>query len=138
MKILSKNYVGKCSNWAEYALITIDAATKKEILEAKELHQMVKSKNGSLHAMEFWDNRPEYFSCDEAGLTQEQADELEENGFMVVPDETTIADFPGAEESRTACDCLVVYDDGFFWSAVHKYSEDAVETKLLKFELFLK
>lgn len=138
MKILAKNYNGG-EDWAEYALITIDDAAKKEILEARELFQMVKGKNKSLTTMEFWDGRAEHFSCDfEDAFDAEQMEALEDKSFVVVPDNTTLESFPTAQESRTVCDCLVVTDTGFYWNALNKHTNDAVETPELSYELLVK
>lgn len=139
MKIITKNIVSEGTDgWAEYALITLIDRTKQEILQAKELFQMVKSKDGSLYSLEFWDASAEHFAChEEDTFTEEQLKEFEDKGFIRMNPDTELSSLDFVEESRTECDILVVQDDGFFWRGSHKYTSDWVETKKLPFELLI-
>lgn len=139
MKFITKNFVPEdADGWAEYALVTVSEDTRKEVLEARELYQMTKAKNGSLYALEFWDANAEYFACSEEDtFTEEEQKALEEHGYVRVADTVTLLSLPFVEESRTDCDVLVVHDDGFFWRGSHKYTAMQAETKLLPFDVLL-
>lgn len=147
MRIVTKNITSdENDGWAEYAIIFIGDDARKEILEAKELWQMVKSKNPSLDDLRFWDARACHFSCydEEEAFVEHQRKELEEKGYFILSDAVEIEDendfdiggiFEGAEWSRTDCDRLVVDEHGFYWFGAHKHTSDWVETQRLPFEL---
>jgi len=136
MKFLSKNYVSNESDAGGYALITLDDTTVKTILERKELHQMVKSKDNSLMTLEFWGGEAEFFDCYvgqllEETLTAKEWEGLEDCSLIRVSDSFEL---PDDKRTRTDCDRMVVREDGITWSASCHYGSGTFETRELSFD----
>ena len=136
MKFLSKNYVSNESDAGGYALITLDDAVVKTILERKELHQMVKSKDKELVTLEFWGAEAEFFDCYvgqyiEETLTEEEVTGLDEGCLIRVADSFEL---PDGVRIRTDCDRMVIREDGITWSASCHYGNGDFETRELSFD----
>jgi len=139
MKFLSKNYVSNESDAGGYALITIDEATVKVILERKELFQMVKSKDSDLESMGFWGTEAEFFDCYagqyiEESLGEAKNTELEEGNLVRVSEDFAI---PDNRRTRTDCDRMIIREDGITWSAVDFYGSGDFDTCELSFDELL-
>ena len=121
--------------WCEHAFIELSPQDRKDILERRELYQMVHSKASNLWSLVFWDNLPGEFYEDldlSKHLTEKQLEEFDDERIIVLPDEFTMGD---AEPARTECDRLVVEEREFYYKAIVKHTDVYVQTPGLKYDL---
>lgn len=137
MKILVKTTCSSDLSWCQYLLVTLTSETVKEILERRELFQMVNSKSDGLWSLSFWGVPGDFYDdLDfERLLNEKQCADFEDEDFMVLPDDFEIPD--DIEPARTECDRLVITQDDFYWKAMPKHTDVYVETFNIPYNVLL-
>ncbi len=153
MKVIVRVSHGEYTEGVDYALIEICADDAKRILDARRALKELQARGGpfaDLRAFVFTDYSPRFFDyarlgdegereSDEAAgiekdlLTQEQRAELEDQTFIVVPDDFTL--YERDDEVETAGEQLVVREDDFGWTAYIEHSGEQIETWSQSYQL---
>ena len=112
----------------DYCIIAITKEVAETILKRRKAFLKMKETDKDLQKMFFWGGTQEMFhgqgledgpsiEADKQYLTEEQAELLEDNRWVALPD-----DFKGPEDfQRTECDMMVITEDGVWWSSMPKY-----------------
>lgn len=133
----------------DVAVIDINDELKKSILNARELFQMVKTKEPSLAYLAIWDCSPAYYrefgtlfdENDDDCLSDEERDKFECDEYILLDEDRRkeIFDVGGdVGPLRTETDRLIITDEHFYWRAHPKHSDGWVETRMLSFDVLLK
>ncbi|MDA4131908.1 MAG: hypothetical protein OK454_02105 [Thaumarchaeota archaeon] len=133
--------------WSGWAWVVLDDAAIKELLEKRELLQMVKSKSDQIYEMWFW-SHPAYFFEDgdinyEDFLTRVEIEEFESEGFLRVPDTRELpmdgegVGF-GREPEGADCEQLVISERGVSFYSCLERIDGNVRSDEVSYELLLK
>lgn len=113
-------------------LIELDDVAKKDILDRRELLQMVLSKDKDLYELAFWSIPGDFYSVDWDELSErlgDDADELETKGYLIVDD-----DFVFEEEvTSTEVEMTCVTTQGVYFRAGIEHSSAYVESRYLSY-----
>jgi hypothetical protein len=116
---------------ATHAVVEIDA---DEILQRRELLQMVLSKDKGLVKICFW-CAVDFYGVDLEDVSQELSDEFEGecDQWVILPKEvdTTTKEW---NHVRTDCDMMVLHDNVVSWQGYCKYGPGTLTTSSLSYE----
>ncbi len=144
MIILTKVSVGEGEEGFELAVINITDELRKTIVEARELFQMVRSKNPELSSLVLWNGAPYFYKeegtlfCEESGedkLTDVERYIFETEEYLILTEKTRNQLFDDAPEeagpARTCIDQLIIGETGFYWRSTPKHSDGVAETRTI-------
>ena len=140
MKLLIAAYPQEDSGCDCNAFVAdIGEKAKADILARREIFQMAKSRAPDLNEMTFWlchGEFQEWLDVDDVlDEESEEHDLFEDNGWAFLPEGVEVGD--GDEDDdvlRTECDKLVITESGFYYAALWKHTDVAVETHEVPYE----
>jgi hypothetical protein len=121
-----------------YAIVAISEETKKEILNAKEVFQMGKSKLPSLWRLHLWSGAANFFESLAEELTEEEEDLYENDCVAALTKERAEALVKDIHPVRTECDQMLISEEGFNFSMYPKHMSYEIETTSISYDLLLK
>lgn len=109
-----------------YALVEFDENYLRKLENrCAAAREIQRDRDGSIYAIEFWDQRARWFGGDGFCLTEEQDNALSGVGWVVWPSGPPLT----VDDLRTDCDVVACCPDGdVCWSSTGKHSDIRVNT----------
>jgi hypothetical protein len=150
-KSIVRFVIGACvpsnpEHWSGWAWVELTKSDIKDILERRELLQLVVGKKPECREIVFWNWAVEfhedyddlYDSIDKE--TVNEFIESEESGVLYIlePDDEGLSNkelgFVGEDTIRTGLDYIHVHVDGIYFVANDHYSDEQYHTRMIKYE----
>lgn len=135
MRLLLQAFDDPC----EEATVAVVHFDPDQVLQRRELLQMVKSKDPEIVKLSFWDGSLSFFGIDLEEIDQKLHDdfEAENDQWIVLPERIETQEWNGG--CSTDCEMMVLHDNVVSWQAYPKYGSPGIlTTASLSYEQVMK